>query len=171
MELETERLIIAPLGISDASFFFELVNDPDWKRFIGDRQVNTTEDAEAYLKNRILPSYFNFGFGFHKVCLKSNNVPIGITGIIHREELDHPDIGFAFLPSGRGKGYAFESTKAIYDFAIKHLRIKPILAIANHDNKSSHKLLNKLGLRFKKRIQLSDEDQPIHLFSDETMNQ
>ena len=162
---------IAPLELSDAPFFLELVNDPDWIRFIGDRQVKTLEDAEDYLKNRILPSYSKFGFGFHKVCLKFGDLPIGISGIIHREELDHPDIGFAFLPSGRNKGYAFESTKAIYDFAVEHLGLKPILAIANQDNKNSHRLLNKLGLRYKRLIQLSDEDQQIYLFSDEAMDQ
>ncbi len=169
MELETERLIIAPLELSDAPFFLELVNDPDWIRYIGDRQVNTLEDAEAYLKNRILPSYSKFGFGFHKVCLKSNNLSIGITGIIHRENLDHPDIGFAFLPTGRNKGYAFESTKAIYDLAVEQLGIEPILAIANQDNESSHRLLNKLGLRRKKLIQLTDEDQQIYLFTNKAI--
>ncbi len=167
MELETERLIITPLELSDASFFFELVNDPDWIRFIGNRQVDTLKDAKTYLSDRILPSYSKNGFGFHKVYLKSNGVPIGITGLIHREELSHPDIGFAFLPIGRNQGYAFESTKAIFDFAVDQLAIDPILAIANQDNFRSHQLLTKLGLHFKKLIQLSDEDQQICLFSNE----
>ena len=167
MELETERLIISQLALSDAPFFLELVNDPDWIRFIGDRQVRTIEDAKSYLKNRIIASYSKEGFGFHKVCLKSSNVPIGITGLIHRNELSAPDIGFAFLASGRKQGFAYESTRAVYDMAINQLKIDPILAIANQDNIRSHKLLNKLGLRFQQLIQLSDEDQEICLFSNE----
>lgn len=103
MRIQTKWLVITELAISDAPFFFELVNDPDWKRFIGDRNVHTISDAEAYLTERIIPSYANNGFGFYKVSLKKNNAPIGITGLVDRETLDHIDIALLFYPLAEEK--------------------------------------------------------------------
>ncbi|NNC70666.1 MAG: GNAT family N-acetyltransferase [Flavobacteriaceae bacterium] len=165
MLLETERLVLTELTIDDAPFFYELVNDPDWIRFIGDRNVSSLQDAENYLVERILPSYTKFGFGFYKVSLKGLTTPIGISGLINREVLDHVDIGFAFLPSRRGKGYAFESTKAILKYAQHELKLDPILAIVNPDNKKSQLLLEKLGLHYTKMILLPGETKEICLFS------
>lgn len=165
MLLETERLILNELTLADAPFFFDLVNDPDWKRFIGDKNVNTLQDAEDYLTKRIIPSYANWGFGFYKVTLKANGKPLGISGLVDRDSLDHIDIGFAFLPVGRGKGYAYESTKAVLNYAQEKLKLDPILGIANSDNKRSHLLLEKLGLQFKKKILLPNETEEICLFS------
>ncbi len=165
MLLETERLIIRKLTLDDASFFFELVNDPDWIRFIGDRNVQTIDDAKDYLQNRIFKSYEDSGFGFYAVVLKSTNEVVGITGFVDRDELEDVDVGFAFLPKGRGKGYAFESTQALMEYGIKTLKFKKVLAIANNDNERSHNLLKKLGFVFEKYVKLYDEEDEISLFS------
>ena len=165
MLVETERLILTELSIDDAPFFFKLVNDPDWIRYIGDRNVSSIHDAENYLNERILPSYTKYGFGFYKVSIKATSKPIGISGLIDREGLDHVDVGFAFLPAGRGMGYALESTKAVLNYAQNELNLDPILAIVNTDNKRSHLLLEKLGLQFKKMIMLPNETKEICMYS------
>lgn len=165
MNLETDRLLIRKLTLEDAPFFYELLNDKDWIRFIGDRNIQAISDAQAYLENKIIPSYQTFGFGFYLVSEKTTQTPIGISGFIKREELDHVDVGFAFLPNGRGKGYAFEATNTLMEYGRNTLNFDAILAIANKDNVSSHKLLEKLGLTFKNYVQLYDEEEEICLFS------
>lgn len=165
MKLETDRLIIRNLITNDTAFFFELVNDPDWIRFIGDRNVQTLKDAEKYLTNRIIPSYTNWGFGFYAVDEKATQKTVGVSGFIKRDELEYPDVGFAFLPDGRGKGYAFEATHELMKYGKDVLKFETILGIANNDNERSHNLLRKLGLSFVKHIQLYDEEQEISLFS------
>ena len=165
MILETKRLIIRKLTLKDAPFFFDLVNDPDWIRFIGDRNVQTIQDAEDYLKNRICKSYETSGFGFYAVVLKTTLEVIGISGFVKRDELEHVDVGFAFLPKGRGKGFAFESTQALMEYGTKEFQFSTILAIANKDNERSHLLLEKIGLKFKEHIKLYDENEEISLFS------
>ncbi len=162
---ETERLTITKLSTDEVSFFFELVNDPDWKKFIGDRNINTLQDAKDYLKERMLPNYSSKGFGFYKVSLKCDGTTIGISGLVDREGLEHIDVGFAFLPNGRGKGYAYESTKAVLEYAKDVLKLDQIVAISNSDNHKSHKLLKRLGLRFEKMIVLPNESEEICLFS------
>ena len=165
MILTTNRLIGRKLTLDDSPFFYELVNDTAWIKNIGDRNVQTLDDAEDYLKDRIIPSYANLGFGFYAVVEKQTNAITGISGFIKRDELQHVDVGFAFLPEYRGKGYAFESTNALMNYGKEVLGFKTILGIANNDNQRSHLLLEKIGLKFKAYIQLNNEDQEISLFS------
>ncbi len=164
MKLETERLIIQELTAKDASFFYNLVNDPDWLRFIGDRNVNSITDAKDYLTSKIIPCYEKFGFGFYIVKTKEGNYSIGTAGLIDREGMEHIEIGFALLPEYRGKGYAYEATKEIMKYASTELKIDPIVAITDLENIKSAKLLDRLGLRFDKNIQLPDFEKPSKLF-------
>ena len=61
---ETKRLIISKVTLIDAPFFLELMNTPHWLKYIGDREIKTLKDSEENLKNGILKSYKEFGFGF-----------------------------------------------------------------------------------------------------------
>ena len=164
MILETERLIISEISIEDAPFFYDLVNDPEWIQFIGDRNVKSIADAENYISTKLIPSYKKNGFGFYLVSLKSKKLPIGISGLIDRDGLEYIDVGDALLPEFRSKGYAFEATKAVLTFAKNNLKIDPIIAITNVDNIKSYKLLERLGLRFDKIIQLEDDAVKCRLY-------
>lgn len=165
MILETKRLVIRKLTLEDASFFYELVNDPDWILFIGDRNVQTIQDAKDYLKNRIFKSYETSGFGFYAVVQKSTQEVLGISGFVKREELEYVDVGFAFLPKGRGQGFAFESTQALMNYGLNELKFDKVLAIANNDNARSHHLLKKMGFEFDQYVKLYDEEEEISLFT------
>lgn len=163
--LTTERLLIRMIKIEDAPFLVALMNDKDWIRYIGDRGIRTLEEAEAYIKARFFKSYEEHGFGFYGIVLKDTFEMIGIVGLIDREGLDHIDIGYGMLPQFRGKGYAFEATKAIFEYASNTLKLEKIVAIVNPDNKGSINLLHKLGLSYEKMVRLPDEDKDIKLFS------
>ena len=165
MFLKTARLILTEFKISDAPFFYELLNDPAFIEFIGDRNIKSVSDAEKYLSERIIPSYAKNGFGFYLVSTNKNNIPIGMSGIIDREGLDHIDVGFAFLSKFRGKGYAFEATDAVMKYATDTLKINPIVAITSINNVKSINLLERLGLHYDKLIQLPNETEKIKLFS------
>lgn len=170
MILETDRLHIRKLTLEDAPFFFELVNDPDWIRFIGDRNVQTLQDAKNYLEFKIMTSYAIHGFGFYLVLERESQTPLGISGFVKRKVLEHVDVGFAFLPKGRGKGYALEASQALMNYGISELKFETILAIANKDNVRSHQLLEKIGLSFQGYIKLYDEEEEICLFTSQLMS-
>ena len=152
--LETERLYLSELTISDAdaAFMHELVNMPEWIQFIGDRNIKTLADSKDYIQNRIMTSYQSHGFGFYKVSLKTDDTAIGISGIVKRPTLDNVDIGYGFLTRYTGKGYAYEAAKATLDYAMNDLKIKKIVAITSEDNQKSQRLLEKLGLKLIERI-------------------
>lgn len=163
--LSTERLLIKKITPADAPFLLELMNDKDWIENIGDRGIKTIEQAEVYITDRFLKSYEEKGFGFYGIVLKENSEMIGTAGLVDREGIDAVDIGYGMLPAFRGKGYAFEATKAIFDYGYNVLKLDKIVAIVNPSNESSIKLLEKLGLRYEKMVRLPDEDKDIKLFS------
>lgn len=162
--LETERLRLRKMVVADAEFIHGLMNDPAYLEYIGDKGVKTVADAENFLANRAIKSYDENGFGHYIVELKSDGTPIGTCGYVKRDELDDPDIGFAFLPEFRKHGYALESAKAILDFGIDVLGFKKLSAITTQHNDRSGLLLEKLGFSFERLISMSNGDE-LRLFT------
>jgi RimJ/RimL family protein N-acetyltransferase len=80
------------------------------------------------------------------VSLKEDETPLGSAGLYKRDNLEHPDVGFAFLPEYGNKGYAYEASKAVMQFALETLGLETIVGITIETNLSSIKLLKKLGL-------------------------
>ncbi len=162
--IQTTRLELIEISISDTPFIFELLNTPSWIKFIGDRNIKTQEDASNYILNKFIPGYQKWGFGFYLVRLKDAKTAIGICGLVKRDALEDVDIGFAFLPQYEAKGYGFESASAIMEHAKNKLNIKTIAGITDSNNKSSIALLEKLGLHYKTMVLLPGETTEIMLF-------
>src|ERR1044071_1603130 len=97
----------------DAAFMPELLNDSDFTRFIADRGVRTQEAAARYIRERFVESYRQHGFGLWLVETKDEAVPVGICGLLKRgTPVPGVEVGYAFLPSLRARGYAFEAASA-----------------------------------------------------------
>lgn len=164
---ETERLELVHLTLEDAPFILELVNDPAWLRFIGDRGVRTLAQAEAYLQDGPLASYATHGFGLYLVRRKSDGARLGMCGLLKRPSLPQPDIGFAYLPQFTGQGYGFEAATAVLNHARHQLNLSPILAIVKPDNVPSINLLEKLGMQRQKRLSLDGGQSEVLLYASE----
>ena len=161
--LSTARLVLRRLTTEDAQFIFELLNDPDFLRFVGDKGVRSLDHAREYILSGPVASYAQHGFGLWLVELKDSNIPVGMCGLLKRDALDDVDIGFAFLHPYRSNGYAFESASAVVEYARHTLGLRRIVAIADRDNAGSLRVLEKIGMTFDRIIQLSDDSTPIHL--------
>jgi ribosomal-protein-alanine N-acetyltransferase len=163
--LETDRLVLREFSPDDAPFMLRLLNEPSFLHFIGDRGVRNLEQARQYVVERILSSYERHGFGLYMVELADSQEAIGTCGLIKREGMKDVEIGFAFLPEFWSRGYAVESAQAVMDYARRDLDLERVVAIANPDNERSFRLLEKIGLRFERMIQLSEKDPEIKLFT------
>jgi len=161
--LETPRLILRHVVDTDAAFVLDLLNQPSFIKYIADRGVRTLDQARDYIATRFTKSYEDHGLGLYMVELKEDGTPVGLSGLVNRDTLPNPDIGFAFLPQFWSKGYAFESAEAVRNYARDTLGIKRLLAITSQDNESSGRLLEKIGLRFDELIVQGDEE--LKLFS------
>lgn len=162
--IETERLIIDTFSVDDAAFVLELLNTPAWLTFIGDRNVRTLDDAKQYILTGPLTSYERFGFGPYVVKLKASELPIGICGLYKRDALPDVDLGFAFLPAYAGKGYGYEAASTVLTYAKTVLRLTRMTGITKPTNQSSIRLLEKLGMRFEKKIIFVADGQESLLF-------
>jgi RimJ/RimL family protein N-acetyltransferase len=154
--LDTKRLILRHFSLDDAPFIYKLFNDPDWIRFIGNRNIHTVDDARDFIEKRLIPTYAQFGFGFYLTAIKETGEPVGMCGLIKRDYLDDVDIGYAFLPQARGKGFAFEAAEAVMRYGMDDLGLPRIVAITDAENGRSTHLLNKLGLHFQETITRPD---------------
>ncbi|MBC5993177.1 GNAT family N-acetyltransferase [Pontibacter cellulosilyticus] len=162
--LETERLRLREFTLQDTAFVLELLNSPGWLQFIGDRNVKTEAQAKSYLENGPLESYRVNGFGLWLVEKKDNSQPMGMCGILKRNTLKNPDIGFAFLPGFDGKGYAYESATATMAYANNQLKLPKIAAITIADNERSIRLLEKIGMAYTGTVRLADDQDELLLY-------
>jgi RimJ/RimL family protein N-acetyltransferase len=163
--LETERLILRRLSVDDGAFILGLLNDPAWLLFIGDKGVRNLEDARNYIVTGPMDMYARLGFGLYLTERKSDAAPIGICGLIKRDALEDVDIGFAFLPAFRGKGYAREAAAAVMEHARSAFGMRRLVAITSPDNEASIRLLEKLGLRFEATVSLAGDSHDVSLFA------
>jgi len=163
--LETERLLLARLTYDHCPFIFDLVNEPSFKRYIGDKNVNSLEDARKYLHDGPIGSYQRLGYGLFLVSPKDTDMPAGICGLVKRPEFADPDLGFAFLERHRNNGYALESAQAVLEYGFAGLKLKRIIAMADPDNERSLRLLERLGLAFERKVRMPEDDYDINLFA------
>ena len=162
--IDTERTRLRELNDSDAPFILNLLNQPSFIRYIGDRQVRTVDDAARFIETRYRQSYRDHGYGLYVVEQRATGIPIGLCGFVRRDTLPGPDLGFAFLPHYEGRGYAFEAAVATLDYGRDHFGFTRVLAIAQDDNARSHQLLTRLGFERSDVVTMPGDTVPVVLF-------
>lgn len=165
--LETARLTLHRFSTDDAAFVLELLNEPSFLRYIGDKGVRSEADAGRYLEAGPMASYERFGFGLYRVGLKEGGQSIGMCGLLKRDWLADVDIGFAFLPRFWRKGYAFEASAGVLVHARDPLGLERVVAITSPENQASMALLAKLGFRFERVARASEKEAEVRLFARE----
>ena len=162
--LETERLVLRHLEPADASFILELVNDPDWLTYIGDRGIHTLDEARNYIQSGPMAMYEQRGHGLYLVERRSDGVPMGMCGLLKRDSLDDVDLGFALLPAYRGAGYITEAAAAALAHGRQTLGLRRVVAIATPENAASARVLEKVGLRFERTIDAPEGGRLLNLY-------
>jgi ribosomal-protein-alanine N-acetyltransferase len=146
--LETNRLRLRELTLSDAQNFFQLNLDPDVLRYTGDVAFENTKASETFLRN--YADYQTNGYGRWAVIDKSSGEFLGWCGLKFTPAKNETDIGFRFFKKHWNKGYASESAKACLDYGFSKLQLQTIIARAMIENKASVKVLEKIGMSYEK---------------------
>jgi RimJ/RimL family protein N-acetyltransferase len=162
--ISTARLELRRFTLDDAAFILQLVNDPSFIRYIGDKGVRNLEDARRYLREGPLASYDRFGFGLFLVATKDDGQPVGMCGLLKRDTLDDVDIGYAFLPAFRSRGFACEAGEAVLAYGQRGFGLSRIVAITTPDNVASIRVLTRLGFQFERGIQMSTGADELSLY-------
>jgi RimJ/RimL family protein N-acetyltransferase len=162
--LETGRLTLHELTAEDAPFILELLLSRGFQENIGDRGVRDLEGARGYIE-RTRAGYAANGFGLWRCDLGATGEPAGICGLVKRDGLDHPDIGYAFLEGFWGSGLASEAAAATLAYARETLGLKTVVAIVQPANGGSIAVLRKIGMQAAGLIELPGHEEPSAYFT------
>jgi len=150
---------------TDAAFIRRLLNEESFLRFIGDRGVRTAEDARRYIESGPCQSYARHGFGLLLTERRESSEPIGICGLLKRDALPAPDLGFAFVPEAWGQGFAFEAADAVMAETCERLRLERVLAVTQRGNRASIRLLERLGFGLEGAVRLAEDGPELALYA------
>lgn len=161
----TARLTIRPTTTKDTELILQVLNTPKFKKYVGDKDLRTLNDAKQYILQRMIPHYRKYGFGNFSIIRSEDQVKIGICGLYDREGLEGIDLGYAYLPEFEGQGYALEAATKMLDLALNEFQIEKIIAITSKDNFASQRLLKKLNMRQEGFVKLTKDDEELILYS------
>lgn len=162
--LETPQLILRLFTLDDAEFIYELVNQPSWKQYIGDRGVDSLDAARTYIEAVPLAAYRQHGFGLYAVELKADGTLIGTCGLLKRESLNDVDLGFALLDRFAGQELMYEAAAALLAYCRDTLGLARVVAIVKPENVRSTRLLEKLGMQEEGLVRLGEGAEELRLY-------
>lgn len=151
--IETERLILRELRLTDLDGMFELDSNPEVHKYLGNNPVKTKAESQKILES-VLRQYEERGIGRWAAIEKSSGDFIGWSGIRLNTEYNmngftkYYDVGYRLIKRYWGKGYATESGKKALGYAFNVMNINELYATTHLKNQASHKVLLKLGLNY-----------------------
>lgn len=153
-QLETERLLLRELNISDVEAFFRLNENPNVIKYTGDKSFSNKEEAVKFLED--YDAYSKFGMGRWAVVSKLDNSFLGWCGLKCDSESNEIDLGFRFFEEHWGKGYATEASKVCLKYAFEVLELENLVGRVMSENLPSIRVLEKLGFKFEKTLKRND---------------
>ena len=156
--IETERLILREILLTDIDGMFELDSDPDVHKYLGNQPVTDKEQLVNVI-NFIRQQYIDNGIGRWAIINKKTNDFIGWTGLKFVTDLtnnhkNYYDLGYRLIKKYWGKGIATETAIATLKYAFEQLQAEEVYAMADCNNEGSNKILEKVGLNFIEKFDL-----------------
>ena len=146
-ELETGRLLLRKLRMTDAQDMYEYSRDPEVARHVLWDAHQSVGDSRGYLRYAVrqyrqdLPASWG-------IELKENHKLIGTIGFMwinceHRSA----EVGYSLSRDCWNQGYATEALRAVLRFGFNTLRLNRIEAQHELDNPASGRVMEKCGMR------------------------
>jgi RimJ/RimL family protein N-acetyltransferase len=162
-KLETPRLYLREMNVSDASDIYHLNLDPQVIKYTGDVAFDSIADAKRFIET--YDHYEKYGFGRWAMISKSDHAFIGWCGIKYSPSIGEYDIGYRLMKKYWGQNYATEAASACIDWAFAKLDISTIIGRSVEENIASCRVLEKIGLRYVKTIKENNDMLKIYQIS------
>ena len=153
LTLETNRLLLRPLELSDAEAMFEMDNNPNVHRYLF--QSPTREISETLkIIEMVQKQYVDHKIGRFATILKETGEFIGWTGIkfvndhVENGNTNFYDYGYRLHEKFWNKGYATEASIAWLDYGFNQMNIDKMHAYTHAQNGASNQVLQKVGFQF-----------------------
>lgn len=144
---ETPRLLLRQFTLKDVTILLELNSDPVVLKYLHEPLLQDEAHAETILKTIILPQYEK-KLGRWAVHLKDDNSFLGWCGLKYRPELEEIDLGYRFMQTAWGKGFATEAAQETLEYGFKKLNLSLITGRAHIENLASIRVLEKIGMEY-----------------------
>jgi ribosomal-protein-alanine N-acetyltransferase len=144
-EIETERLLLRAFTPADLDGLHQIFGDAEVMRYISGGKARSREETEVGL-GRTIEGWRARGFGFWAVALKDSLQLIGYSGFVFLEGTPEVEIAYGLRQSHWGKGFATEAARACLRCGFEELKLGRVVAVVNHENTASQRVLEKLGL-------------------------
>lgn len=164
--LQTARLLLRPLTVEDAPAYWPLVSNAEILRHVGETPRGSLDEVITVLRERPLADYARHGYGRLGVVERESGRMIGWCGLKVVPELGgEVDIGYRLLPEYWGRGYATEAGRAVIAHGFEQLQLARIVGMTVAANVDSARVLEKLGLRFERELQMPGHAELVRLFA------
>lgn len=164
--LQTARLLLRPLTLDDAPAYWPLVSNADILRHVGEAPRSSLDEVITVLRERPLADYARHGFGRLAVIERDSGLMIGWCGLKVVPELGgEVDIGYRLLSECWGRGYATEAGRAVIAHGFEHLQLARIVGMTVAANVDSARVLEKLGLRYERELQMPGHAELVRLYA------
>jgi RimJ/RimL family protein N-acetyltransferase len=142
--IETKRLTLRALREADATALFEISQDPDVVRFVGDRHVPTLQEAWRMVAGWI-GHWALRGYGQWAIEERASGRFIGRAGIINPADWPGPEVGYLLGRPWWGRGYATEAARAAMDWGFREIGFSDLLSLIDPENHASIAVATRLG--------------------------
>ena len=149
--LETERLLLRPLELSDAQTMFAMDNNPEVHKYLWQKPTLAIEETIKTIEY-VRTQYETHNIGRFATILKETGEFIGWTGIkfvhdhIENGNTNFYDYGYRLNEKFWNKGYATEASIAWLDYGFNQIKIDKMNAYTHNDNGASNHILEKVGM-------------------------
>ena len=144
---ETPRLVLGQFTEQDAPLILQLNSDPDIVKYVHEPVLTSEEQGRKIILDIILPQYKN-NLGRWATYTKNNNEFIGWCGLKYLADTGEIDLGYRFIKTAWGKGYATEAAQHTLAHGFDKLALILITGRAHIENVASIKVLEKIGMKF-----------------------
>lgn len=155
--IETDRLILRELRLSDAEAFFAMDNNPNVHRYLWNKPTQKIEETLEII-TFVRKQYLDNGIGRFAIISKDTKEFMGWAGLKFNTEMvnnktNFYDIGYRLDEKFWERGYASEASFAWVQYAFETLKIKTIEAATHIENVASNRILQKIGMQFTEQYQ------------------
>ncbi len=156
-EIETARLRLRLFASDDVADFYQIIRDPDVKRFLADGEEFTIDSTRALIE-RFNEIFRARGYGRWAVVEKERGKLIGYCGLIVL--IDEVGVELAYLLAKEcwGRGLATEAARACLRYGFEQLGCERIAAISIVENAASKRVMERLRMSHVKNLNYFGRD-------------
>jgi RimJ/RimL family protein N-acetyltransferase len=151
--LETARLRLRPIALTDEEDLFNLFNDPEVYRWIGGPRPR---DACVAAVQAAVQHWEEKGHGIWVLAERATGRFVGRCGLRWLDDIAETELLYTLNREFWRRGLATEASVAALDFAFGPVGLRRVVALALPENRASRRVMEKVGMRLEKTAAFRD---------------